>query len=460
MEKVNAVERVLRDFRSLRGVPREFWLALIIKMLEAYAYSSMALVFVLFLSKDLGMSDVNAGWAYGLWGMLIGVYAMVCGVLVDRIGVKLSLLAGTIFLLASRVLVTFSPSDTILFVAIFGLMPFGNALGIPVLATGLKRYTTPKTRAFAFSLFYAMLNVGATAAFLFVDYARGQWGETGLVLNFGAFGSAHLTVYRAIFFTSIIATLLMMGVAVFVREIRVSPDGVVGRFFPERTLPDAVEAPALVRALKSLLIWPKSLLRVAKEGKFWRFLLFIFLLLGVRYLLTHLNATFPKYFVREFGQDAPYGTVSAINSVMVIFLAPLLAPLVNRLGIFRSILVGSVISALAVFFLTVETTYLTVVCFMVAFSIGESIWSPRVNEYAATIAPEGREGSYMSLATIPMFFAKMAVGGLSGWLLMNYCPENGPRNSQMMWFWIGLMALSSPILVYVFRRVIRKDENV
>ena len=56
------------------------------------------------------------------------------------------------------------------------------------------------------------------------------------------------------------------------------------------------------------------------------------------------------------------------------------------------------------------------VMFIVILSIGEALWSPRLYEYTAMIAPKGREGTYMALASAPNFAAKLAVGGLSGTL--------------------------------------------
>jgi len=141
---------------------------------------------------------------------------------------------------------------------------------------------------------------------------------------------------------------------------------------------------------------------------------------------------------------------------MVIFLAPALAFVAVRVGTFRAILIGATMSAVAVFFLTFGAAMSTAVAFVVMYSIGEAIWYPRLNEYVSTTAPEGREGSFMSLIALPMFFVKMSMSGLYGYLLATYCPKEGPRDSGMMWFWVGLMALASPLLAYVFRNVIDK----
>jgi len=301
-----------------------------------------------------------------------------------------------------------------------------------------------------------MLNVGAFMAAPFSDYAKGLWKEEGLTINFWSLGSVQLPVYRAIFFTTIIATAMMFVIALFVREIKVTEEGEVVKVFPNRMTQTSSD-PLLPKKWWILLAnWFRPFAETARAGRFWQLLLFLILLVGVRALTSVLNGFFPSYFERELGDGARPGTISAINSGMVIFLAPALAFVAVRVGTFRAILIGATMSAVAVFFLTFGAAMSTAVAFVVMYSIGEAIWYPRLNEYVSTTAPEGREGSFMSLIALPMFFVKMSMSGLYGYLLATYCPKEGPRDSGMMWFWVGLMALASPLLAYVFRNVIDK----
>ena len=49
---------------------------------------------------------------------------------------------------------------------------------------------------------------------------------------------------------------------------------------------------------------------------------------------------------------------------------------------------------------------------------------------------------------------------MSGYLLQNYCPEEGERHSKMMWLIIGLTTAVSPVLLTVFwKYVSSKDED-
>jgi hypothetical protein len=91
-------------------------------------------------------------------------------------------------------------------------------------------------------------------------------------------------------------------------------------------------------------------------------------------------------------------------------------------------------------------------------SVGEAIYSPRLYEYAAAIAPKGQEGSYMSLSYLPFFLAKLCVTTFSGVLLQKYCPEHGPRNSNKLWLIIALTTTIAPIGLIVLRNYIRVAE--
>merc|ERR1719405_313904 len=91
------------------------------------------------------------------------------------------------------------------------------------------------------------------------------------------------------------------------------------------------------------------------------------------------------------------------------------------------ILLGSAVSAVSPFFLAMGHTYTTAIGFVVSLSLGEAIWSPRLFEYTVMVAEQGREGTYMALASAPTFMATLVSGAMSGWLLETFCPAKGPR---------------------------------
>ncbi|CAK0836773.1 unnamed protein product [Prorocentrum cordatum] len=141
----------------------------------------------------------------------------------------------------------------------------------------------------------------------------------------------------------------------------------------------------------------------------------------------HMNVTFPKYFLRQFGEDAPFELVLAINPIVIIFLVPAVTYLIDlwRLDYGTVLVVGSLISGVSPFALAVLNSTQGAIVWMVMLSLGEAIWSPKLMEMSVAVAPEGREGTYMSLTSAPLLISKLGVGGLSGALLTQFCPEEG-----------------------------------
>jgi dipeptide/tripeptide permease len=173
--------------------------------------------------------------------------------------------------------------------------------------------------------------------------------------------------------------------------------------------------------------------------------------------------------------------------VIVIFLAPVMGALTQKVSAYKAVIVGSLITASSVFLLAapqewfqplangwlgdliarrwlgvqavvVNPYYVSIALMAAIYSIGEALWSPRLYEYPAAIAPKGQEASYMALSMLPYFVAKLFAGGLSGGLLHAYCPATGPRDSGMIWLIVGLMALITPVGLILFQPYIKLHE--
>ena len=150
-----------KQFSSLNGSPNELWLVYLLKILESYAYFSFSVIFTIYLTDEFGFSDVEAGVAYGLWGALTSVIGLVMGFVIDSLGVRKSLCLSFTVSTAARLAIALTTSKGVLQVCIYGLLPLAQSMGIPVLLTGVRRYTTSRNRGFAMGLFYAMMNVAA-----------------------------------------------------------------------------------------------------------------------------------------------------------------------------------------------------------------------------------------------------------------------------------------------------------
>ena len=101
------------------------------------------------------------------------------GSFTDAVGLRRALLLGFGICVVARAVMTFAPTGSIALP--FGLLPlaFGEALLTPVMVVAVKRYTTPRQRSMAFSIFYVAMNLGFAGAGWVFDGVRGALGEHG-----------------------------------------------------------------------------------------------------------------------------------------------------------------------------------------------------------------------------------------------------------------------------------------
>ena len=357
----------------------------------------------------------------------------------------------------------YSLKNVIQYLVMFMLffVALGEGLMVPAIYIAVRRYTNKRTSGAGFNFQYLSMNVAAVLAGLLIEFMRDYFGYL----------DANIAIMLAGGVFAIICTIS----AVMLRtNIEIDDEGVIHTTDTDRYGAESDN--------------PVSIMfEVMKEPAFWKFMFFLLLLIGVKLVFTHQFMVMPKYYERVMGHDAHIGLLNSINPTIIVLGLILFIPIVHRFKVFNLIIVGTFISALSLVALmipgkivgnalgdTIARGYLYIVLAqIVIFAIGEVIWSPRLSEYTVTIAPKGREGTYMSLAALPMFLAKPLNGFISGRLLNAYCPEdvmdgivsgsrtfvNGP---EMMWTIFAIIAISSPILVLVFRKFIegkRTDEE-
>jgi len=449
---------VKSGFLSLKGSPPELWKCYLLKFFDSYSYFSFSLIFTLFLSSDFGFSDVSAGTLYGAWGALITLFGLLTGVFIDTLGVSKSLRLGFAVSLLARCMIFLTNSRVFLYISVC-VLSFGNCLGIPVLTVGIRRYTTESNQGFAFGLFYVVMNIAALLSGPMVDFCtilyKGGNDEDDVGVNEWKFSG-----YRLVILSGIVANVAACVVSFTIKEINVVES------FKHEEEPQAEDCPdhdPESSSVKSFQPTTDGACKILKETirnkNFWRFLAVCMITLNIRMIFRHLDATLPKYMVREFGENVPKGTVYSINPALIIILVPLITAATNKVDPLVMIHYGSYVSAASVFFLAASTSITSCVLFVTMLSIGEAMWSPRLNDYTMQMCEEGKEGTYMALSSAPLFLVKLPVGFMSGYLLEKYCPEDGPRESRLMWLIIGMTTATSPFLLTFFWSYLSKKDE-
>ena len=321
-------------------------------------------------------------------------------------------------------------------------MAFSMSMVQTVFQASNKRFTTKKSRGAGFNLWYLYMNVGAAAGGFIVD------------IFYKTFGLARFHIFSIGIGTAVLCIIVTLLLIKNTKQLY-SPG-------------EKPETPLEKRDKKSPLQIVKS---VMTEPVFWRFTILITLLLGVRAVFLYLGLLHPKYWTRVIGPDAAVGALQAFNPILVIIGLILFIPLLKRFNVYKMLVYGAIITSLSIFVQAIPPfgtfdigtfTYFTTIVFLIILTVGELIWSPRLSEYTAAIAPEGQEGTYLGLSMVPYFGAKMVVSFASGYMLSTWCPEGiGERlregsvpfweSPSAMWFVLGTIALTGALVALLLK---------
>ena len=473
---LNGIRGFVGKFTILKSARRELWLTFLIKFFIYTAYSITNKTMVLWLSKDLGFSDQAAGALVGwVWAPAMTIFTLLAGSVTDAVGLRRTFFLGVAICTFARsaMILTTNPALAL----ICGVLPLaiGEALGTPVLLAATRVYSTTAQRSIAFSIIYAIMNVGYLVAGYVFDFVR----SLDLHLSIGHF---HPTPHQQLFGVSLLLEILLFPTIYFLRR----------GAEPDRVEEDRESTAAagfwkgVAQTLRQNATQTATLFRrLIGQSGFYRLLLFFLFIGFLKAIFLQMDYVFPKFGDREMGLHAPVGKLAGINAIIIILLAPIIGALTQRISSYRTVIIGSVICAAGVFIMALPTNwfvpaanstlgyalghgylqlsgsihpyYIMSALYLIVFSIGEAFYSPRVYEYAAAIAPKGQEASYGSLAYLPFLVGKLLVG-TGGWLLAAFCPETGPRHPGTMWLIFALAASIAPIGLIVFHRYIRVPE--
>src|SRR5436305_9809975 len=210
----------ISKFTVLRGAQRELWLTFLIKFLIYTAYSVTNKTMVLWLSKDLGFSDQAAGALVGwVWAPAMTIFTLLAGSLTDAIGLRRTFFLGVAICTAARSVMVMSTHPALALTC--GVLPLaiGEALGTPVLLAATRVYSTTAQRSIAFSIIYALMNVGYFVAGYVFDFIR----SLDLHLSIAGFQP---TPHEQLFGVSLALEILLFPAIYFLRresEVRAAP---------------------------------------------------------------------------------------------------------------------------------------------------------------------------------------------------------------------------------------------
>jgi dipeptide/tripeptide permease len=440
---------------------RAFWTANGVELLERAAWYGVFIAITLYLSRILGFTDIEAGVVSGVFSAGLYLLPTFSGAYADRIGFRNALMlafglltigyAGMWVLptmLESAGLVEYGKEVTFtgledgnhkwLFVPIMVVVMVGGSFIKSVITGTVAKETTKINRARGYSIFYAMVNVGAFSGKTVVKPLRESMGDSGLiVLNLFAAGMTLLALILVFFF------------------YKAAKEEGAGRSLAE--------------------IW-RSLVAVCTNGR----LVALTLIITGFWMVQHqLYATMPKYVLRMAGEDASPSWYANVNPAVVVLTVALVTHLMRNRSALTSMTVGMFIMPVSAFCMATGNFIggdamlgLHPVAFMmivgIAFQgLAESFISPRYLEYFSFQAPKGEEGLYLGFSHLHSFISSILGFSLSGILLDRFCPsetrfatpeawEAAKAHAHYIWFVFVGIAMTSAISLIVFGFVTRR----
>lgn len=443
----------------------------------------VSLTLALYLSDEMKFGDEVSGNLYGVLGMLISVYTFPVGWLIDTVGVQRSLMCGASLCTFSRIMLATTTDPNMCVAIICTTLPLGEAFVVPSLsaavgvlaqraamensvstevadAVAAKSSSTAAVRK-AYGIFFTMMNLGLLCCGPLVDGLR--------------FSFPH--PYRSTCLVSAACGALTLFLAQHLTTLEGEKNGPQ---LPLRKQHDS-DLPLSSTISKQSNPEDPSLASRRRNG----FMLLTVLLVGVRALFRHLDATFPKYFIRTHGSSAPFGMIYSLEPLIIVLLVPLFSsdgssrsdwgagfcnyhPMVARaiqstlkpfwsivawvqnLSSLSSITLGCYISTAAPFMLASNSALWASPIFVCTIALGEALWAPRFYTYTHDIAPPNEAGFYFSMSHVPLFLPKLLAGVLSGKLLSTYCEAsvNGCGDGWRIWMAIGFLSLPFPFLIH------------
>jgi len=450
-----------------------FWIANGVELLERAAWYGVFVAITLYLSRILGFTDIEAGVISGIFSAGLYLLPTFSGAYADRIGFRNALMLafglltvgyGSMWLLPSLLesagLVTYGREVQFhgmegtwhkwLFIPVMLIVMVGGSFIKSVITGTVAKETTAANRARGYSLFYAMVNVGAFSGKTIVKPLRMSLGNEGLiVLNL---------------FAAAMTLLALVLVFFFYRSARTEGEG--------KTIRE---------------IW-HALVAVCSRG---RLVALILIITGFWMVQHQLYATMPKYVLRMAGEGSSPSWFANVNPAVVVLTVGLVTQLMRKRSALFSMTVGMFIMPVSAFAMASgnmlggqEILGLHPVGFMmivgIAFQgLAESFISPRFLEYFSLQAPKGEEGLYLGFSHLHSFVSSLLGFSLSGILLSRFCPEPsnlpaavqdqlhraqqglGPypeayQHAHYIWFVFLGIALVAAISLIVFGQVTRR----
>ena len=441
------LREIVQPFIDVVHAPRALWGVNASYLLEGFCYFGVVGYLAMYFNQYVNLSDTQAGPMVGVltWGITLSMFFF--GGRADKWGVRVTLITALCLMIVGRSILAggpylglasglFSPLFFLSLLALIFII-LGYGLWMPAAYAAVRQFTTPKTAGMAYAMLYALMNLGAWLPTFFTPIRK----AVGI--------SGAYWVYVGITMLSLTLLIAILSKKTAERALAAA------RAASGKTAEKPAEKAAKPKEPFSILKWLKN--HPLADPKF---AFFIFALIPVQTLFAHNWLTLPMYVERAYRGTwigDHFEAATNFNPILIFILVPIVAAITQKRKVYNMMIAGTAVMAAPTFLLALGPSFWTLLGYLVLMTVGEAMWQPRFLQYAAEIAPEGRTGAYMGVAQFPWFLTKVITSLYSGWFLANYCPKEGPTNTQTMWLIYGFIAICSTVLLVLAKGWLGKD---
>jgi MFS family permease len=336
------------------GLPSAFWwlwLGTLINRLGIFVMPFLTL----FLSRERGFSEAEAGTAIAPYGIGALAAHLIGGYLSDRIGRRYTMLI-SFFVTPVLVMLLYNARDGSSIALVMLAMGFFMDLYRPASSALIADVVAPEDRLRAYALRYWAINLGAAVALALAGYLAQQ-------------------AYILLFIGDALTTFLF---------------GLVILFFVRETRP-ARAASTLDSAENAQRIPPQEIPTLGFV------IAFTLLTLSFGAMFTQFSVTMPLAMKAEGLSEFDYGWVSAINGLVIVLVSLQLNRYLTRYPPFMTIAAAAVLTGIGFGFNGLATTAPMFVISVVIFTFGELIANPVASTLIADVSPVERRGLYQGI---------------------------------------------------------------
>jgi len=280
--RLHCLDDFVHRFKALRQSPRYLLVVYIISFIDSFSFYAFSYALIMHLGMEVGLPDAYAGLFYGVFGVCISVSALGLGFAADWMGVRNSICVASAVGFVGRLGMAYAVLgrsawlSTLLLCAVIGPC---IALMAPPIPTAIKRFTVSDTKDLGYTVNYGIMNVAAFLATEAVDAIRLSTTDTVLLLPPYA---------MLIAFTGVLQIPIFFAAVFGLRDEYMDEDTKEMRpFIAENTNHSLRQRVAMV----------------VKRANFWKALVMIMCLMGVRSSFRYFDALYLPYVVRAFEVD-------------------------------------------------------------------------------------------------------------------------------------------------------------